>query len=87
MALADERIRDARRTLAVLLSAPQPVSADPASDGGSPGAVPSAHDGETDNEAGDGKSVLARLAYAPFRVGWRRGFNQICQRPCCSSAL
>ena len=53
MALADERIREARRTLAVLLSAPQPVSDDPASDGGSPAAVPSAHDGETDNEAGD----------------------------------
>jgi hypothetical protein len=39
MALADERIREARRTLTVLLSAPQPVSADPASDGGSPAAA------------------------------------------------
>jgi hypothetical protein len=37
MAFADERIREARRRLAVLLSAP----------------VPSAHDGETDDEAGD----------------------------------
>ena len=51
MAFADERIREARRTLAVLLSAPQPVSDDLASDGGSPAAVPSAHDGEPDNQA------------------------------------
>ena len=53
MAFADERIREARRSLAVLLSVPQPVSDDLASDGGSPAAVPSAHDGETDNQASD----------------------------------
>jgi hypothetical protein len=53
MAFADERIREARRTLAVLLSAAPPVSDDPASDGGSPAAVPAAHDGGTDNKAGD----------------------------------
>jgi hypothetical protein len=39
MAFADERIREARRTLAVLLSAPAPVSNAPASDGGSPATV------------------------------------------------
>ena len=52
MALADERIREARRTLANLLSAP-PISDDPAGDGARPAAVPFAHDGETDNEAGE----------------------------------
>jgi hypothetical protein len=52
MALADERIREARRTLAVLLSAPPPVSDHPASDGGSPAGMPFTYDGEADNEAG-----------------------------------
>jgi hypothetical protein len=53
MSFADERIREARRRLAVLLSAPQPVSDDLASERGSRAAVPSAHNGEIDDEAGD----------------------------------
>ena len=53
MAFADVRTREARRPLAGLLSARQPVSADPASYRESPAAVPSAHNGETDTEAGD----------------------------------
>jgi hypothetical protein len=44
MAFADERIREARRRLAMLLSAPQR---------GGPAATPSAQDGETDHEGGD----------------------------------
>jgi hypothetical protein len=52
MAFADDRIREARRTLASLLSTPPPFPDDPAGDGGSPAAVPSAHDVDPDNEAG-----------------------------------
>ena len=46
MALADERIREARRTLAGLLSAPPPPSDHPASEGGISAALTSIHDGE-----------------------------------------
>jgi hypothetical protein len=53
MALADERIREARRTLANLLFAPPPIADDSAADGSGLAAMSSAHDGETDNEAGD----------------------------------
>ena len=65
MALADERIREARRTLAVLLSVPPPISDDLMSDGGSYAAVPLAHDGEPTTRPAIEKGNSVSRAYAP----------------------